>query len=142
MDPRHITDTYAVAPQISPDDAPAIRSAGYRRVINNRPDGEIGAELSAAEMRAALEAEGIEVIENPLSHGTLSMNHVDTQRTAIDEAGDGRVLAYCASGNRSTILWALSMAGRIPTEEIVARAAAAGYDLSGLTQQIDALAAR
>ena len=140
MTPRDLVPGYAVSPQIAPTDAPALKALGIRRVINNRPDPETPAGADAAAVRAALEAEGIEVVENPLVHGTLSMDHVDRQRDAIDGA-DGPVLAYCASGNRSSVLWALAMAGRHDTDEMIRRAADAGYDLSGLRGQIDALAA-
>ncbi|MBT8412600.1 MAG: TIGR01244 family phosphatase, partial [Octadecabacter sp.] len=53
----------------------------------------------------------------------------------------GPVLAYCASGTRSSIVWALGQAGTMATDEIITAAAAAGYDLSGLKPQLDALAA-
>ena len=145
MEIRPITERFAVSPQISPDDAAAIREAGFNVVINNRPDRETTAGTDAASVRAALEAEGISVIENPLVHGTLDMGHVTRQRAAIEQAADsgaaGKVLAYCASGNRSTILWALAVAGDTPTDQIVARAAAAGYDVSALVPQMEMLAA-
>jgi uncharacterized protein (TIGR01244 family) len=48
------------------------------------------------------------------------------------EASAGPVVAYCRSGTRSTTLWALSQAGKLPAEEIIAEAAGAGYDMSHL----------
>jgi uncharacterized protein (TIGR01244 family) len=42
------------------------------------------------------------------------------------------VLAFCRSGTRSTTLWALSQAGKLPAHEIIAQAARAGYDMSHL----------
>ena len=141
MTPKNLVPGYAVSPQIAPSDAAALKAAGIRTVINNRPDPETPPGQDAAALRAALEAEGIDVVENPLVHGTLSMDHVTRQRDAID-GSDGPVLAYCASGNRSTILWALAMAGRHDTDELIRRAAEAGYDIAGLRGQIDALAAQ
>jgi uncharacterized protein (TIGR01244 family) len=62
--------------------------------------------------------------------------------TAIEEAG-GPVLAYCRSGTRSTLLWALAQAaqGHDP-DTIASEAAGAGYDVAPIRSLIDMLAAR
>jgi uncharacterized protein (TIGR01244 family) len=49
------------------------------------------------------------------------------------------VLAYCASGTRSTFLWAFASAERLPADTIVEAAARAGYDLRGIAPQLAAL---
>ena len=41
MDPRTLTPRYTVSPQITPEDIPAIKEAGFTTVICNRPDQEI-----------------------------------------------------------------------------------------------------
>jgi len=56
---------------------------------------------------------------------------VDAETEAL-EGSAGPVLAFCRSGTRSTTLWALSQAGKMPAHEIVAAAAHAGYDMSHL----------
>jgi uncharacterized protein (TIGR01244 family) len=138
MDIRPLTPAYAVSPQIAPDDLPAIKAAGFVAIINNRPDAEIPHELSAAVMAIAANAAGLAFIVNPVTHQTLNMDMVATQMQAAADAG-GPVLAYCASGTRSSIVWALGQAGQMPTADIVATAAKAGYDLSGLSPRLDAL---
>ena len=40
MEYRQITDEYAVAGQIAPEDIAAIKAAGFRSIICNRPDDE------------------------------------------------------------------------------------------------------
>lgn len=139
-EPRHLTETFAVSPQIAIEDLDDLKARGFRTIVCNRPDGEVPEELAAAEMEKACGERGLDFVLNPLSHGALTMDHIERQRDAA--RSEGPVLAYCASGNRSSILWGLAMAGEVPTDEIVNRAAAAGYDLRGLVQQIDALAAR
>jgi uncharacterized protein (TIGR01244 family) len=37
---RPLNDRFAVAPQIAPEDVPAIAAAGYVAIVNNRPDDE------------------------------------------------------------------------------------------------------
>lgn len=131
MNIRPITSDYAVSPQITPEDLPAIRDAGYVTILCNRPDAEIPAELSSSQMRRAAEALGLGFVDNPVTHQELNDEMVSRQREALD-ASAGPVLAYCASGTRSTIVWALGEAGARPADEIVRLAGSAGYDLSGL----------
>lgn len=141
MDIRPLTETYAVSPQIDPADLPAIKAAGYTTIIDNRPDGEIPPHLHTPAMKAAAEALGLTFVANPVIGGALTMANVEAQRAAVASAG-GKVLAYCASGNRSSIVWALAHAGTRPTDELIALPARFGYQLEGLRGQIDALAAR
>lgn len=132
MDIRRITDDYAVSPQIAPDDVPAIKAAGFETVICNRPDAEVPVELRADVLRAAVEAAGLRFEALPVTHDTLE-GLAGAQR----EARRGATLAYCASGTRSTVIWALGEAGRRPAEEIVEAAGRAGYDLAGLRPRLE-----
>ncbi len=141
MDIRPLTDSYAVSPQISPADLAAIKAAGYTTVIDNRPDAEIPSDLHTAAMRAGAEALGLKFIANPVIGGALTMANVEAQRAAMT-AASGPVLAYCASGNRSSVVWALAEAGTRPTDELISIPARFGYQLDGMRAQIEALAAR
>ena len=126
MDIRALTPTYAVSPQIDPSDLPAIKAAGYGTVINNRPDGEIPADLHSATMQAAAEALGLVFIDNQIIGGMMTMDNVTAQAEAIKAAG-GPVLAYCATGNRCSMVWALAQERTwVPAheDELVAQAVA------------------
>lgn len=136
MDIRPITPAYAVSPQIAPEDMPAIAAAGFTTILCNRPDAEVPHELSAAVMRIAAEAAGLRFVENPVMHQTLNDAMVKSQATAMAES-QGPVLAYCASGTRSTIVWSLGQAGKLPADDIIAAAARAGYDMAGLRPRLD-----
>jgi uncharacterized protein (TIGR01244 family) len=141
MDIRPLSETFAVSPQIAPEDLAAVKAAGFTTVVCNRPDAEVPPELQAEAIRRAAEALGLRFVMNPLSHGSLTMDHIETQGQALAEA-DGPVFAYCASGNRSSILWALSQAGHVPTDDLLAAGARAGYNLEPVRPQIDQLAGR
>jgi uncharacterized protein (TIGR01244 family) len=141
MDIRALTPDYAVSPQITPEDLPLIKAAGYATVINNRPDGEIPAELHARAMRPAAEALGLTYVDNPVISGGLTLENVAAQGAAI-AASPGPVLAYCASGNRSSVVWALCQAGTRPVDDLIGLPARFGYQLDHLRPQIEALAAR
>ena len=131
MDLKRINEHISVSPQISPDDLVAIKAAGFVTVINNRPDGESPDQPSSAQMQAAAEAAGLAYHYIPLGRDGVSPDMV-AETEAVLEGSDGPVFAYCRSGTRSTTLWALSQAGKLPAQEIVSAAAHAGYDMSHL----------
>lgn len=139
MDIRQITPDYAVSPQIDPADLAEIAAQGFRTVICNRPDGENPVDLQASVMAEAAAAAGLNFVVHPVVHTALTPDVIDTQRSAI-EAGPGPVLAYCASGTRSTIVWMLGQAGSLPSDQLIALAAGAGYQLAHLKPHLDALA--
>lgn len=134
MDIRRITPDYAVSPQIAPEDMPDIAAAGFRTLICNRPDSEIPMELSSEVMRVAAEAAGLAFVDNQVTHQTMTPERIETQTKAL---ADGPALAYCASGTRSSVLWSLAQAGRMPTDDILRATAEAGYDLSALRPRLD-----
>lgn len=140
MDIRQITPAYSVSPQIEPSDFATLKEAGFARVICNRPDGENPAPLQAGAMAEAAKAAGIDFFVLPLTHDTMNSDNISKQMDAAASAG-GPVLAYCASGTRSTVIWSLGQAangGNV--DEILSTAASAGYDLSGLRPRLEQLA--
>ncbi len=135
MELKRINDRVSVAPQIQPEDVPAIKAAGFTTIVNNRPDDEAPDQPTGAEIKAAAEAAGMSYREIPLGRQGVSMEMVESTRDALDESA-GPVLCYCRSGTRSTTLWALSQAGRLPADEIISAAANAGYDVSHLAAHL------
>lgn len=129
MDIRPLTPDYAVSPQVDPEDFAAIAAAGYTTVINNRPCEEIPPSHQADIMRDAAEAAGLTFVVLPLTHPAINEQTAAEQRAAI-EASDGPVFAYCASGTRCTIIWALSQARDVEPEVLISAAAAQGYDIA------------
>lgn len=140
MDIRPLTESYAVSPQITPEDLAAVQAAGFTTVINNRPDAEIPPQLQNDVMQRAAEALGLTFVVNPIAGGGgITMQNVEVQRDAVLAAA-GPVFAYCASGNRCSIVWALANAGARPTEELIGIPARFGYQLEHLRPQIEVLA--
>lgn len=135
MDIRQLTPRYFVSPQIAADDMAALVEAGITRILCNRPDAEVPPSHSAAAIRAAAEAAGLSFSEQPLTHQTMVPDVIANNRALGVETGDV-VLAYCASGTRSTIAWALGQAGDMDADEIVQTAQAGGYDLAGMRQAL------
>lgn len=137
MDIRALTPAYAVSPQIALADLAQIKAAGYTTVIDNRPDGEIPPELHGHNMRAAAEALGLVFHVNPVIGGALTPENVAIQAQIMAQA-IGPVFAYCASGNRCSIVWALTEAGKQSADDLIRVPAQFGYNLEHLRPILEA----
>jgi len=102
---RSLTDTFAVAPQLYPEDMQAVADAGYRSVIINRPDGEGGPEQpTSAEVMAAAKAAGLVIEYQPVISGGMTAEDVVRFKALLDSL-PAPVLAFCRSGTRCTHLF-------------------------------------
>lgn len=139
LDPRRVTDGFTVAPQIALSDVETLRERGFALVINNRPDGEETGQPTAAEIESAAQAAGIAYRAIPVAGG-FSQSQVAEMADAIAGAG-GPVFAFCRSGTRSTLLWALAQASQGGDPDSIANAAAlAGYDIAPVRAAVEQLA--
>ena len=106
MEYRQISDNYAVSGQILPEDVAAVKAAGFRSVICNRPDDEQPGQPSADSVEQAAKAAGLEFRYIPVVSGQITEQNVADQAAAL-EGLEGPVFAYCRSGARCTNLYAL-----------------------------------
>jgi uncharacterized protein (TIGR01244 family) len=128
------------SPQITTADVELARAEGVRLIVNNRPDGEEPDQPSGSEIEAAARAAGIDYRAIPVRPGGFDEGQVHAMAEALASA-DGKVLAYCRSGTRSTLLWALAQAAEGRDPQAIAEAASdAGYDVSPIRPAIDMLA--
>lgn len=124
---RPVTADFAVSPQIGLDDVTAAKAQGFELIINNRPDGEAPGQPLGADLEAAARANGMDYLHVPVFGRPTA-----EQARAVAEAAHGRrALAFCRSGTRSIMTWAIGEAasGRATLEEVTRAAAGAGYDL-------------
>jgi uncharacterized protein (TIGR01244 family) len=139
---RRLTDDILVAPQI---DTAAVADAarqGVVLIVNNRPEGESGDQTSGVDIEAAARAAGLDYVAIPVTHAGFSQPQVEAMAAAL-EGAEGRVLAYCRSGTRSTLLWALAEAkGGADPDALTEIAADAGYDLTPVRPLMDMLKAQ
>jgi len=138
MDIRQLTPRYSVSPQISPEDLEAIAAAGFTTVICNRPDEEVPPSHQADAIRVAAEAAGLAFKVLPITHQSMTPQTVADQHGLID-ASDGPVLAYCASGTRCSVIWALGAASEMPVDEVLQTTQRAGYALDNLRPTLQAI---
>jgi len=131
----HVSETFAVSPQLEPGDMRELADADFRVVICNRPDGEEPNQPDVASMREAAEAAGLAFYQIPVSAGEFPPVAVKAFGKVREEA-DGKVLAFCRTGTRSITLDALANVGNETADDRINRAERAGYDLSGLRDRL------
>ncbi len=139
MDLRHITPEFAVSPQITPDDLATLKELGFKSVICNRPDEEVGPELHHQVIADSAAALGLAFAYLPYYPGLLTED-LTAAFSALLPQLPLPIFAYCRSGTRCSHLWAMDEAIKRPLDEIVALAAEAGYDHSPLLPLLQARA--
>ena len=126
---RALDDKTLVSGQIAAADVAKLKDKGVTMIICNRPDGEDAGQPAAAEIQDAAEQAGIEFRNVPIRRG-IGPADVEAMEEAI-AAAPGKLLAYCRSGTRSTLVWALARREQgASVEELEEAAKSAGFDLA------------
>ncbi|MDQ3079958.1 MAG: TIGR01244 family sulfur transferase [Pseudomonadota bacterium] len=122
-----------VSAQIAPSEVAGLKARGVTMIVNNRPDDEDVAQPTSAEIETAAHEAGIDYRHVPITRG-IGPADVEAMRNAIHEAGEGRLFAFCRSGNRSALAWAVAKSedgtSRAELEQCVSRA---GFDLGAVS---------
>lgn len=137
---RWVTPDFAVAHQLAAKDLAEVAATGFRTIINNRPDGEALGQPKGDEIRSASVALSLDYRALPFS-GPPPPATVAAMATLLEEVTPP-VLAYCRTGSRSIMAWAMAqaLAGRRSPDEIIALARDAGYEVGGAREALEALA--
>jgi uncharacterized protein (TIGR01244 family) len=123
-----LTDSIAVAPQITPAEVAQVAAAGYRVLINNRPDGEEPSQPQSATIARAAAAAGLEYHYMPVNALDFPGRDFKAMCELMADA-DKPVLAFCRTGTRCTNLWVASQSGE-EREAAIRVARQLGFDLS------------
>lgn len=126
-----------VASQLTGDDFAAIAARGIRAIVNNRPDGEAGDQLTSGRAEAAALRHGLVYRHLPVANYDVTEDGPVAAQADALRTLPGPILFYCRTGNRSSILWAQASAARLGADAVLARAAAAGFDLEELREFIE-----
>ncbi len=127
-----VTDSFLVSPQINADDIRKAAEDGFTLIVNNRPDGEMLGQPKSADLEKAARDAGIAYAFLPVDSGGITPHHTGGLERAIDDAPDGKTLAFCKTGARSLLVWSYAEArfGK-PVSQIIEEARAAGFDIAG-----------
>lgn len=107
MELTQLSPHFAVSPQIQPHEVAKISAAGFKAIINNRPDGEEPDQPTSADIEAEAKRQGLAYWHIPVAPGQATQKDADAFAAAVWGTG-GPVVAFCRTGNRSTSLWRMS----------------------------------
>jgi sulfide:quinone oxidoreductase len=138
MHVKRLAPDLAVGPQITEGDVETIARLGFRSIISNRPDGESAEQLPFAALKAKARQHGVETRHVPVVATRITDADVEEFRQALRELPKP-ILAFCRTGTRAALLWALANKGSLTAEERMRSAAAHGYDLSAFRERIERL---
>ena len=106
----YLTNDFATAPQLTPEQMKEAAQAGFRTVVNNRPDFEGGPQQPTdRQIREAAENAGLSYVFFPVISGQLTPNDVTEFAKLLGEL-PRPILAFCRSGTRSGNLYRLALA--------------------------------
>ena len=127
---RQLDEHTLVAGQIAPEQVAELKAQGVAMIVNNRPDGEDSDQPRAADIEAAADAAGLAYRWVPIRRGP-GPAEVEAMQNAMRDCGEGKLLAFCRSGARSTFAWALARHDDgVERDELERLAAEAGVSLA------------
>ena len=108
---QQLSPDVCVAPQLGPEMMAAVAQAGFKSVINNRPDFEHGPDQPTnAAIEQAARAAGLEYRFLPVAGGYQSPQEIAAFARLLEEL-PRPILAFCRSGARSTRLFMAATQG-------------------------------
>jgi uncharacterized protein (TIGR01244 family) len=138
-----IDERVAVSGQLTPSDMKDVAAAGYKVVVNNRPDREaLFGQPRTAELKDAAEQAGLLFLDLPFAGPNAQPEQVRAFRDMLANQ-EGKVLAFCKSGMRSALLWGVaSLVAGNSLHVVLDAARKAGQNLDQAGELMSALAAR
>jgi uncharacterized protein (TIGR01244 family) len=125
---RQLHERVLVSGQIAPADVAGLADQGVTMLVNNRPDGEEPNQPLAGDIEEAAAAAGIAYRFVPIVRG-IGPADVESMQEAMGASGDGKLLAFCRTGNRSALVAAVAMREEGASAEAVTNALSeAGFD--------------
>ena len=131
MKVKQLWDGFYVASQLDSDDVAALPGLGIRSILNHRPEGEASDQTPGPVIAQAALAAGLEYRAAPIATKDVTAAEVAAMRRALRELPQP-VCAYCRTGTRAAIAWALAVSDRKPHDELIAALDAAGYGEAGI----------
>ena len=131
----NVTQQLSVSPQILVEDIEAIKAAGFKSIVCNRPNGEGADQPTFSEIEAKATSVGIACVYQPVVSGKVTTEDAVKFEENLQKL-EGPVFAYCRTGTRSISLWAMTAVNTLSFEEVLCLSQKAGYDLSGVVRRL------
>lgn len=132
-----LTADLSVMPQISEADIAELARHGYKSIIGNRPEGESPDQPSFTDLKAAALAHGMEAVHIPVVASAISVEDIKAFREAVARLPKP-IAAFCRTGTRAALLWALANDVGLTVDERITIAAQSGIDLEPFRARLEA----
>ena len=133
MSIEKIADYLYVSRQLNERTAKQVAQYNIKTVICNRPDGEEPNQPDFETVKAWLQANGVDTITDEL----LQEFEVTVAKS------ESPILAYCRTGTRSAMLWALNQSKRgVEVNSLIRAADLAGIDLTKMREKLESVSPR
>ena len=136
MNIKTLTPDLSVMPQVSQTDIAELARRGFKSIIGNRPDGEAPDQPAWVAIAAAADAHGMEARHIPVVASQIGDDDVAAFAETLRELPTP-IAAFCRTGTRSAILWALANLDSRSADERIGMAASQGYDLEPFRGRIE-----
>ncbi len=137
MNLKPLSANLKVSGQLLPEDIEALKEQGFASVICSRADNEQPEQPGHHALQAACQQAGMQFAYLPVVPGVITDDQVKTFAELID-ALPRPVAAYCRTGTRAAMLWALSevVHNGAAFADVLSVASDAGYDLSSIATRL------
>ena len=135
MQVKRLTPDLAVGPQLRQADVATIAALGFRSIVGNRPDGESEDQPAFSAIAAEAKQQGLEARHIPVVASEIGESDVEHFRAALRDL-PRPIFAFCRSGKRSALLWALANNDSLTPDERLSSAAVHGFDLSAFRERL------
>ena len=125
-----------VTAQILPAQMQALAEQGVMSFINNRPDMETPLQPLSGDMEDMAQKLGVDYHHIPMAGGQLNAGVIAASVTAYKNM-PRPIIAFCASGTRSTALWCFAHAKTLGVDGVLEAAEKAGYNLNSLRPALE-----
>lgn len=109
MNLAQLSNNVSIRPQLLPEDVADLAAAGFRGIINNRPNGEAPGQPHSDALEAEAKRHGLAYWHIPIVPGQATEQDARAFAAAVRQAR-GPVVAFCRTGIRSTQLWRMAQA--------------------------------
>ena len=136
MNLKPLSPDFSVTPQIEAADIAELAVRGFKSIIGNRPEGEAPDQPSWPSLVAQAERHGMSARQIPVVPGQIGPDDVRRFAEALRDLPTP-IAAFCRTGTRSAMLWALTNPDKLSVNERIATAAVQGYDLEPMRERME-----
>ena len=136
MNLKPLTADLSVTPQIEPSEIAELAARGFKSIIGNRPEGETPEQPAWSSLATQAEQHGLAALQVPVTVDQIGAADVERFAQALRDLPKP-IAAFCRTGTRAAMLWALANPQGQTADERIRIAADQGFDLESLRGRLE-----